>query len=237
MDPIFEAASLNNEGAYQLLFEKDYIKAISSFRTAMMKAKAILRTPAKGARRPLEDNLPPAAEAVLDFVDSEDSNDASWGKKFPRPPVNLWDLAFICRSTIVISKDSTSEEVSVNFLPKIIFSAVYNLALAHHLHGMSVRSTRHLRMALKFYEISYRLQMADRVCSNPKHVLSVFNNRAMIYRCMGDELKASEFLRRLCSVMSSLDEKGQRTDEHNWRGFLSNAVELLLEVPVAAATA
>eukprot|EP00980_Cylindrotheca_fusiformis_P013024 scaffold3254_cov98-Cylindrotheca_fusiformis.AAC.5 len=253
-DPIFEAISLNNKGAYHLVVDEDFTNAMSSFLSALMKTEELLSV-CKADHQMNSSDLRHDAESIqLEFVDLDTSSSLCdeaivLGNGCHK---NQWDIAndaaanterhaddslFICKSAIMIYRGIKSKESSLHLVPKVAFSAVYNLAIANHLYGIRHRSLHHLQRALHLYGLSHTLRTDDSFCSNSKHELSVLNNMAMIHRHMGDESKSIEYLRRLCTVMSCVDEKGRERDQRNWRGFLSNIADLYLGNSAAAASA
>jgi hypothetical protein len=150
--------------------------------------------------------------------------------------------SFVCKSAIIISiivsqDDGDSKESSVHRLQIIAISAIYNAAIAHHLYGLWNRCPRYLQKALQYYEIFYKIQVQEPLCSDPTHVLSVLNNVAMIFRSMGEGQRSSMFLRRLYSSMSNLDETGQKQYQRHWTGFWRNILGLVLDLPSTAAAA
>jgi hypothetical protein len=233
MDTYYQAAALNNRGAYHLL-SNNYTEAISLFRCSVSKTKELLHRPS-GQTQSSQRVLPPQKECLrMEFIELDcssqliESSDAS---------VHMED-SFVCKNAIIISPDDgDSKESSVHGLQMIAISAIYNLAIAHHLYGLRNRSPRCLQKALEYYEISFKIHVQGSMCSNPTHVLSVLNNVAMIHRSMGEGQRSSMFLRRLYSAMSFLDETGQKQDQRHWLGFWRNILGLVLDSPSTAAAA
>jgi tetratricopeptide (TPR) repeat protein len=233
MDTYYQAAALNNSGAYHLL-NKNYTEAISLFRSSVSKTKELVHRQS-GQTQSSQRVLPPKKEGLrMEFIDLDcssqliESSDTS---------VHMED-SFVCKSAIIISQDDgDSKEASVHLLHMIGISAIYNLAIAHHLYGLRNRSPRYLQKALQYYAISYKIHVDGPLCSNPTHVLCVLNNMAMIHRSMGEGQRSSIFLRRLYSTMSNLDETGQKQDQRHWTGFWRNILGLVMDYLSTAAAA
>lgn len=220
----FEAASLNNSGAYMLL-NNQYAEAISMFRSSVLltkqqllflEAEQVPLTPGKGGLH-------------MNFIDLDCSSSQSHNDS-PSGSLDTED-AFVCKSVIIITQDDSKD---LSLLPLVAASAVYNLAIAHHLYGQRNQSTRYLQKALQYYELSYKMQHTE---TNPLHTLAVLNNVAMIHRSLENQLKAKKFLQQLYAVMSLLELSGQKQNKRRWTGFWSNVLCLVLDPPASAAAA
>eukprot|EP00980_Cylindrotheca_fusiformis_P021318 scaffold8211_cov117-Cylindrotheca_fusiformis.AAC.14 len=225
----YEATTLNNQGA-SFLMNNNYEEAILLFQSSASMTKALMEQPQhQDSNCSMNDNNAMRMKFIdLDFSDPSSTEDS-----------------FICKSAIIISYDNQVEEHSIpdasnashHLLPMIAISAIYNLAIAHHLYGIRHLSTDFFLQALHYYEISYNMQLQQPTCSNPTHVLSVLNNVAMIHRSMNDPQQAKTFLERLYHIMSLLDQRGEKHSERRWEGFWSNILCLVVDPSSLAAAA
>lgn len=227
MATFYEATALNNSGAYHLL-NNNHGEAIASFRCAVHKTEELLCQQSKVGSQ--EGALPPSREGLhVDFIDLERSNRIIKGAYTSSD-------SFVCQSAMIISQD-TSKGPPSHLLPMISMSAIYNLAVAHHLYGIRNRASPYLQKALRYYEISYRIQREHPLCYNSSHVLCILNNVAMIYRLIHDHQKSIKMLRQLYSVMSLLDLDGQKKNQRHWAGLWSNVLCLVLDPPATSPAA
>eukprot|EP00980_Cylindrotheca_fusiformis_P021320 scaffold8211_cov117-Cylindrotheca_fusiformis.AAC.16 len=227
---IYEAASLNNSGAYHLL-NNSHHEAISSFGCMVTKTKELLRQQSQSDER--IDRSRGSEKAVrMDFLDLESSSNRHCFKDSI-----ISDDSYVCKSAIILSHDTT-KEIQSHLLPMISSCAIYNLAIAYHLYGIRKNAPRYLRKALQYYEISYKIQKhKSSMCYNPSLVLCILNNVAMIHRCLNDQTRSKKFLMQMYSVMTRLDAKGRKECQRHWAGLWSNVLCLVLGPPSSAAAA
>lgn len=171
------------------------------------------------------------ADIQMNFVDLHFSGEVLKGSGFSVG-------SFVCKSAITISQNSRSKDAPpAHFVAVVAASAIYNLAIANHLYALQNQSSRHLKQALLYYEISYKIQRQEPLCYNPTHVLCILNNVAMIHRRMGNERESAMYLRRLYTTMSILDLTGEREAQTHWSGLWSNVFCLVSDLPSTAAAA
>ena len=169
----------------------------------------------------------------------------------------------------VIPKDSSSPlGVVTNEMCNSISSIViYNLALLHHLIGISssITTTQRggaLTKAVRLYEHSYRLHMNDQ-CSVPDtlRAMSILNNLAHVNSLLNETDKADLCWQKLLSLLlycreyGLLEEGAQEEDEASkqegeadaqgvarqqqatWQLFTTNVSHLILQGEITAAAA
>lgn len=233
METSYQAATLNNSGVYHLLIN-NYEEATSLFQSSLLKTKELLhREPQPPTQSDQSVLLPKKQSLSMIFVEVDCP---SQQMKEAIASVPAEKEAFVCKSAIIISHDGSADE-SGHSLSTIAISATYNLAIAHHVHGIRNRSLEHLRLALRCYAISKMMQKQSPSSYNPTHVLAILNNVAVIYRILEDEQQCNKFLRRLYTTMSILDLTGQNHNQKHWAGFWSNARQLVVIQPFCAAAA
>lgn len=234
MFSINEVVASNNSGVDHLLHYK-YTEAISLFQTSLQHAKHHLQSQSRSNQ-----SLPGKQGAFqCDFIDLDCSSHlVGCSENFSER-----EYSFVSKNAMAISTMDKNQQGVGNcsiarLLPMVTISAVYNLAIAHHLIAIHYQSPHHLRKALHFYEISYRMQRHEPLCHSPMHLMCVLNNVAMIHRSMNHEQKSNKFLQRLHSMMSILKDAGlnQSYGQH-WNGFWGNVLGLLVDPPSTAAAA
>jgi hypothetical protein len=108
---------------------------------------------------------------------------------------------------------------------------MHNLALANHLSGLQTQCKVRLQRAVKYYELSYKLEMMQQAAVNIcfVHAMSVLNNIGTIYRLLDEQEASTKFFQHLLSNMAFLRETGEACPlEHSWGGLWSNVTSLLL---------
>eukprot|EP00980_Cylindrotheca_fusiformis_P016174 scaffold4805_cov136-Cylindrotheca_fusiformis.AAC.29 len=230
MNKIDQEAVLNNNNGVHHLRQGNCAEAIPMLLTCLQQTREQLHhSPECQSPSQTKDG----SSLKIDFVPLDRAEDSmQWSGSDSRQ-----DDLFIVKSAMTITVNEECAVPSSELLPLIAVSAIYNLALAHHLVGHYNNSQHHLQKALHYYEISYKMQRSEEVCHNSTLVLCVLNNVAMIYRSMGNEEKSQAFLQQMHQLVSFLMESGYQQQQLHWNGLWGNILGLLVGPPSAAGAA
>lgn len=236
MDLGLKAIDLNNLGAHHLR-NHNYDKAIAFFRNAVVKTKVVLQ------RSTSDTNPSPTelsgSEITLEAIMLSTDDDRDCCNNSPHYSFET-DESLLCKSAIVIHRSNESTSLSpVQSVSLLSMSAIYNLAISHHLSGLRQRSREYLHKAKHYYEIAFQL-MQKQHRSNEAVALPymcVLNNLAAIHRLLGDTERSSMALNELLAVMQRANGRGHKLSETQWRVFWSNLLSLSLRDPTSAAAA
>ncbi|KAL3936877.1 MAG: hypothetical protein SGBAC_007901 [Bacillariaceae sp.] len=239
MDPGLAAITLNNKGT-QHLRNQNYTKAIAFFRNAVIKANFLLQklqdsqlcsiSDANTSPPPRQSNEALTLETIL--LESDEVDDS-----YPSQYSFETDESLLCKSAFVIHHDHELSYLSVTSLSLLSMCAIYNLAIAHHLSGLRLRSRQYICKAKQFYEIAYQLQEQRLFETKVLPCVCVLNNLAAICRQLGDLKRSNEVLRELLAVMEHLDCIGYKLRQCYWGVCWRNLLSLSLGKPRTAAAA
>jgi hypothetical protein len=137
----------------------------------------------------------------------------------------------------IIHSDSPASKIAVMSV------IVFNLALAHHLHGISdpgpCSSLRRFSKAAKLYKIGFKLQACSQDYGVNFYSMAVLNNLGQVFRAANEEEKASHCFSHLLSTLACLMERHGGND-HSIAcvdGFFRTTSHLVLKEKEAAAAA
>lgn len=246
MDEISQAIATNNSGIL-FLMNKDFQHATASFRHAVVTTKDILsnrqrRNEAQSKSVFLHDQeaafpshqRPSHSQLTMKVIDVDIIT--------KRGAAELYcdeELSLVCRNAIFIHQ-STAETTRSHIeddLTTIAVSAVYNLAMAHHLCGIDHRSTFQLETAVHYFENFLSFQKTGIVGLPTAHMMFALNNMATIHRAMRNESKQMQNLQQLCAIMAHVDPKYPGKNERHWMMYMSNLTSLYLNPPITARAA
>jgi hypothetical protein len=133
----------------------------------------------------------------------------------------------------------SSEEESITSLSFII---MFNLALCHHMKGVSnedeAMSQRALAIAKRLYELTFQMQAQD-VETNLLLTSALLNNLSLAHKALGNSHEAEECEQLLLSTLLLLVDMGGLTPQesvNDLTGFLGNVMHLIMtQSPVASA--
>jgi len=130
---------------------------------------------------------------------------------------------------------------------------MFNLGLTHHLIAMEHkigmgtseeeaekerrRIGKHLKNALRLYEMGFHMQMNGFVAMDITYALAMVNNCAVIYKALKRRRRAKKFYQHLLSSLVFLVEGGEAENIDEPDGFLMNASRLILRQNDVAAAA
>lgn len=212
---LLAAMSLNNRGV-ALLEKQEYKRAILHFSNGLKLSQKLTKN-AVGCK---------SSGVPLDSCMS--SRDCKVGTNSPR----VGKSAFLRPITIQLEQ-ATSPSAFIRTLPSIF---TFNQSIAHHLVGLSSRSTRYMQKATKLYECSLagiahnNLGATSTVC-----VCACLNNMAGLYRFLRQPKQSKRCLRHLLSTLMLLTN-----DNHGWPQNLNiffSSVASLMGSRIAAAAA
>lgn len=210
---------------------------MSSFRSAVVTAKEQISCEENIQPHRVQTSQRMKGSFLMVFIDGDCS--CPWTKGSASS-----EGSFVCNSFIVISQaeqgtnQQRQDALSADYgVAVVAASALYNLAIANHIYGLCNQSSRHLKQALQFYAISFKIKQQDRPCFNSTFTLYTLNNAAMIHRCMGEEEMSNKFLRRLYTTMSIIYSTDERKDQPHWAGLWGNVMCLVLDLRSTAASA
>jgi hypothetical protein len=133
----------------------------------------------------------------------------------------------------------SSEEESIISLSFII---MFNLALCHHMKGVSnedeALSQRTLAIAKKLYELTFQMQTQE-VETNLLLTSALLNNLSLVHKALGNQHEAEQCEHVLLSTLVLIVDMGGLTppeSANDLAGFLGNVMHLIMrQSPVASA--
>ncbi|KAL3936873.1 MAG: hypothetical protein SGBAC_007897 [Bacillariaceae sp.] len=243
MDEISQAIAANNSGIL-FLMKKDFRRATASFRHAVVTTKEILskrhrRNEAQsvflhyhGAAFPSHQR-PSLSQLTMEVVDVDSIT--------KRGAAELYcdeELSLVCRNAFFIHQSTaTTRSYIEDDLTTIAVSAVYNLAMAHHLCGIDHRSISQLETAVHYFEVFLSFQKTGIVGLVTAHMMFALNNMATIHRTMSNESKLMQNLQQLCAILAHVDPKYPEKNKRHWMMYMSNLTSLYLNPPITARAA
>lgn len=126
-------------------------------------------------------------------------------------------------------------EISAEFssLPtlKLSLLMVFNLALAHHLHGIHSSDYVQLEKALRLYECVYRISHEEEVHLSVLHAMALTNNMGHVHLNLHDTHKSQKCFEQLLATLIyfvevSGDGDNSKKEMESLQGFFSNATGL-----------
>lgn len=168
---------------------------------------------------------------------------------------------FVYRHPIHANPDLANDTENGVYILSVII--VFNLGLTHHLMALDDspmqrtgkqqkevdddgedtsqkhrrRYLRHLKSALRLYELGFHMQMKGCVSMDMTYAMAMVNNCACIYEALNKKRRAIKFYQHLLSSLLFLVENGEAENIDELDGFLSNASRLILRKNVVAAAA
>lgn len=234
-DQGLKAIALNNSGAHHLR-SQNYVKAIAFFRNAVVKAKVVLQRSISDANTSQPHQLA-GADITLETMHllSTDDEGCSHSSQYSFET----DESLLCMSAIAIHHTGNeTSSLSVQSVAILSMSAIYNIAIAHHLCGLRQRSRDYLHKAKNFYEIAFELMHQQQsVTAEALPCMCVLNNLASLHHLLGDTVRSILVLKELLVSMQRLDCTGRKLSNSHWRVFWSNLLRLSLRNPISAAAA
>lgn len=159
--------------------------------------------------------------------------------------------------------ETDAEETSSELLSKFLMIVMYNLALALHLHALSIdrchgrtrgdenargaRSERNRQRrglfgrARKLYELAFEMNLDESCDVSLLFTLALINNLGSVYEILGETQRSETCFQNMFSTMMYLTDsnESQRNRIKEWDGLLSNALNVLFkkECEIAAPAA
>jgi hypothetical protein len=132
------------------------------------------------------------------------------------------DSSYVFCSPIQIPTDTTFSPL------KISLWMVFNLALAHHLHGIQSSDCDHLEKALRLYECVYRISNEEDVDLSVLHAMALTNNLGHVHLILKDTQKSQKCFQQLLATLIYFVEvsDGNTSEIESLKGFFSNATGL-----------
>jgi len=243
MDEISQAIAMNNSGILYLM-NKDFRDATASFRHAVVTTKEILRNrqrrdEAQGGFLHDQEGAFPShqrpshSHLTLEVVDFDTITKREAAERYCDE-----DLSLFCRNAIFMHQSTATTRSHIEDDPTAIaVSAVYNLAMAHHLWGIDHRSTSQLETAVHYFEVFLSFQTTGIAGLPTAHIMHALNNMATIHRTTSNEIKLMQNLQQLCAIMAHVDPKYAERNERHWMMYMSNLTSLYLNPPITARAA
>ncbi|KAL3925324.1 MAG: hypothetical protein SGILL_000481 [Bacillariaceae sp.] len=160
----------------------------------------------------------------------------------PRKPLHVSvnedsriDTDFVYRTPLTVSESDMNEHDMDEFDLNCII--LFNLAIANHMLALEeecTKSQRRLKKALKFYEMSFSLQV-DLGSMSITSILALVNNCASIYQTLKRTNRAEKFYKHMLSTLMAMIEIGEASEVGQLEGFLHNATRLILQDVAAPA--
>ena len=124
----------------------------------------------------------------------------------------------------------------------LAYCILYNLALTHHLHAVSVqdphKSWKHMQKAASLYELAHNLHVSEHIPQTYIETMAMINNLGHVFHFLGEIDKADKCSKHLLScLMVVLDISDHGSDNEIVEGFLGNVLPLIVQSDQPAAAA
>jgi tetratricopeptide (TPR) repeat protein len=234
------ASRLNNLGV-NLIESGLYEQAIASFSKGFTVVKKVLSHQGK-CTAPLEEpaTMENASEPVAQapschFHKMQEATPMEIGET--EEPV-CSDEPFIFRNPIFIPCHAM-DLTCFKYYVKLSFIILYNLALAHHLSGVSGNNTlMRLRKALSLYELAYTIQMTENIELTVLETMAIVNNLGQIHTSLENKEKSCQCFQHLLSTIMFLNDSGEPdTGVEQMDGFILSVMPLILKNAASAPAA
>jgi hypothetical protein len=246
----FLPTKLNNRGAY-LLRRELYDEAVAELGKALKVVRCFMRANESESHNVLASFLiTPTKPTRTPGMRSTKQRQHSCFKRRPQSKRCAKNAAShggsrVCSRGFVFSDPIIVDLYTISFerdyLMRLTSVIVFNLGIAHHLRSLhdSHACISDLVRALSLYELSYKIQVKERVQLKAIYRMAILNNIGQVYASNGNKGKANECFRCLLKHVLLYFERSQNehANPEQLGGFFENTMRVILRDPVTAPAA
>jgi tetratricopeptide (TPR) repeat protein len=242
---------LNNRGAY-LLRRELYDEAVAELGKALKVVRCFMRANESESHNKVLASflITPTKPTRTPGMRSTKQTQHSCSKKRPQSKrcaknaaaqggSRVYSRGFVFSDPIIVDLYTISFER--DYLMRLTSVIVFNLGIAHHLRSLhdSHASISDLARALSLYELSYKIQVKERVQLKAIYRMAILNNIGQVYASNGNKAKANECFRCLLKHVLLYSERSQNehANPEQLGGFFENTMSVILRDPAMAPAA
>jgi hypothetical protein len=254
-DVMLLAVAFNNEGV-SLVEHGTYKEATESFANVLACLRPLIPGPgissymtdestastscdAHHGASPVSSGPPESQQNDISPTDTNTYDKFQYTNPPPATPSPSCESHFIFRDPIEIPVDVIVRVAhpSTRLVMKFVVVAMYNLALASHLHALESNDSEILRQAQKLYEFAFQMHLDEACDVTLLFSLAVMNNLALIYHARGYEERSKSCFSKMLTAMMYLQESDEAKSIRQWEDLFSNVMDMMFKEQVVAASA